>query len=1001
LIPKNNLDDRTFDDIVDEAIRLIPRYCPEWTNHNPSDPGITLIELFAWMTEMVLYRLNQVPEKIYLSLLELMGLSLIPPQSARAVVRFFPVEGYKKSIKIKAGTQIAAVVGNDDTYMFETEQDAIISCAKLDACINRTGEKWTDYCKDGELKPFKLFETNNNVEHILYIASPSFAYLSSEHSIQISFITSTEVTSVKNELINFLYWEYWDGRSWVHITPLQTIEKKRKKDNVIYFSGPIPIEAFTLNEHEGFFLRAILADLPEQKNTLKIQNIELQTHFGGSGFLPDLCVTSSGSQYMPVDINNVFRIFSENPSYNEVFYLAADEVFSRPGNNVTIFFTFSEIYVSGNENENARFAYEYWDGNNWKNIGESPRDPSQPNPYQFKDGTFAFKQTGEIHFIVPSGFLPAVVNNEEHYWLRIRLVTKDFSIGGSYVQDDKANWVWQFTSKVHSPLFSKVRIKYNMGVQQPVKLYSQSNFTVSDLGVVLSESSSEEKTEFSLFDISQDTLPALYLGFSGSFSKGNTSIYVKINDERSPRPKPERFSFFNEKILPRPSEKRLIDLSWEYWNGNTWSELNVNDYTDSFHESGFVEFITPPNMFEKNEFSKNLYWLRFRMVSGGFETQPEIMAVFNNAVYARNKTSYKDEIAGSGTGAPAQSVSPSHGPLLPGIEVYVDEGSIPPSNEIDIMTFEGIKEPYKIDGESVWVRYKEVDNFYNSTALSRHFVVDYREQKIYFGDGQRGINPPRRKFNIRIASYSTGGGAMGNVAAGTLRNLTQSIAFIAGCDNPFPAEGGADMETVDNLKSRAAGVFKSLQRAVTSEDFQWLSREASASVGRAWCLKEKNKQGEIVVIIIPVIPSGETLAYKLIPSRELIRRVAGYLEERKLVGTKIRVQGPIYRIFNIHMTLVFRSDVLDVERLKKSIETSLRSFCHALTGGEGEGWEFGKSVTTGAVLKQLERVQGILSVDEVRLYDTDTGITVEKLVVKNDEIPYLDEVHVENRKAAE
>jgi len=1002
LIPKNNLDDRTFDDIVAEAIRLIPRYCPEWTNHNTTDPGITLIELFAWMTEMVLYRLNQVPEKIYLSLLELMGLSLIPPQSARAVVRFFPVEGYKKTVQVKAGTQIAAVVGNDDTYVFETEQDVSISSSNLDACINRIGEKWTDYCAGGKFKEFKIFEANYNVEHILYLVSPSFAHLASEHTEQIFFVTGKEITSVKDEIINFLFWEYWDGRSWVHIPHQRVSEKKRKKDNVIYISGPIPIKACEVNGYEGFFLRAMLADIPENQNTLQIKDIELQTHFGGSGFLPDLCISNSGSQYLPVDINNNFRIFSENPSYNEAFYLAADEVFSHPGNKVTIIFTFSEVYVPGNENENVLFSYEYWDGDNWKKIGESPKDPSAANPHGFKDGTFAFKQSGEIQFTVPRGFVPAVINNEEHYWLRIRLVTKDFSLGGNYIQNESGNWIWQFSSKVHSPMFSKIRITYNMGVQHPVELFSQSNFVWKNLGTELAErGKDEDKKDFPLFDVSNDLLPALYLGFSAPFSKGNNSIYVKINDERSPRPRAERFSFFNEKLLPRSPEKRLIDISWEYWNGIKWAELSVNDYTDSFHESGFIEFAAPADMTVKSEFAKNLHWLRLRLVSGGFEAQPTIMDIFNNAVYARNKTSYRNETAGSGTGAPAQSFMPAHGPILPDIEVYVDEGSIPPSNEIDVMTAEGIKEPYQIDGEAVWVRYREVENFYTSTPLSRHFVVDYREQKIHFGDGQRGIIPPRRKFNIRIASYSTGGGAAGNVAAGTLRTITQSIAFIAGCDNPFPAEGGADMETVDSLKSRAAGVFKSLQRAVTAEDFQWLSREASTSVGRAWCLKEKNKQGEIVIVIIPVLPSGETLAYKLVPSRELIRRVTGYLEERKLVGTKIRVQGPVYRIFNVRLTLVFRSDILDEERLKKIIENSLRTFCHALNGGEGEGWEFGKSVTVGAVLKQLERVQGILSVEEVRLYDADTGVIVEKLVVKEDEIPYLEDVQIENRKAVE
>ena len=1002
MIPKNNLDDRTFDDIVAEAIRLIPRYCPEWTNHNSSDPGITLVELFAWMTEMVLYRLNQVPEKIYLSLLELMGLSLIPPQSARAVVRFFPVEGYKKSIQVKGGTQIAAVAGSDDTFMFETEREVSINNAKLEACVNRTGEKWTNYCEGGELKQFKLFETGRYVEHVLYIASPSFAHLGSEHTVQISFVTGAEITSVKDELVNFFYWEYWDGRSWVRVTPRFTFEKKRKKDNVIYFTGPMPIEACVVNGYEGFFLRAALTRVPERRNTLKIKDIELQTYFGGSGFTPDLCVSNSGSQYVPVDINNTFRIFSENPSYNEAFYLAADEVFSGPGNKASVVFTFSEVYAPGGENESARFSYEFWDGDNWKKLGESPREASSANPYGFKDGTFAFKQSGEVQFTVPEGFMPALVNNEEHYWLRIRLVTKDFSLGGNYIQNENANWVWQFSSKVHSPLFSKIRITYNMGVQKPVELFSQSNFLWKDVGHALRERKKDEvETRRALFDISQDLLPSLYLGFSAPFPKGDTSIYVKINDEHSPRPKAERFSFFNEKILNKVPEKRLIDLSWEYWNGKEWSELAVNDYTDSFHESGFIEFASPADMVAKNEFAKNLHWLRLRLVSGGFEAQPEVLAIFNNAVYAQNKTCYRDETAGSGTGAPAQTVSLAHGPLLPDIEIYVDEGSIPPSNEIDMMAGEGIKEPYQIDGESVWVRYKEVDNFYTSTPFSRHFVVDYREQKIHFGDGQRGINPPRRKLNIRISSYNTGGGAAGNVAAGTLRALTQSVPFIAGCDNPFPAEGGADMESVDNLKSRAAGVFKSLQRAVTGEDFQWLSREASASVGRAWCLKEKNRQGEIVIVIIPVIPSGETLAYKLIPSRELLRRVTSYLEERKLVGTKIRVQGPVYRAFNIHLTLVFRSDILDVERLKKNIETTLRSFCHALDGGDGGGWEFGKSVTAGAVLKQLEKAQGILSVDEVRLYDVDTGITVEKLVVKDDEIPYLEEVQIENRGAAE
>jgi hypothetical protein len=62
-IPQTNLDDRTFDQLATEALSLIPRYCPAWTDYNPSDPGITLLELFAYLTEASIYHINRIPER--------------------------------------------------------------------------------------------------------------------------------------------------------------------------------------------------------------------------------------------------------------------------------------------------------------------------------------------------------------------------------------------------------------------------------------------------------------------------------------------------------------------------------------------------------------------------------------------------------------------------------------------------------------------------------------------------------------------------------------------------------------------------------------------------------------------------------------------------------------------------------------------------------------------------------------------------------------------------
>ncbi len=66
-----NLDDRTFADLVEEAISMIPRYAPEWTNHNPSDPGVTLIELLAYFSEILIYRLNRVTRESKIAFLKL------------------------------------------------------------------------------------------------------------------------------------------------------------------------------------------------------------------------------------------------------------------------------------------------------------------------------------------------------------------------------------------------------------------------------------------------------------------------------------------------------------------------------------------------------------------------------------------------------------------------------------------------------------------------------------------------------------------------------------------------------------------------------------------------------------------------------------------------------------------------------------------------------------------------------------------------------------------
>src|SRR6266567_3739262 len=141
-LPAPNLDDRRFQDLVDDAKRLVQQRCPEWTDHNVSDPGVTLIELFAWMTDQLVYRLNRVPDRVYVKFLELIGVRLFPPTSARADVTFWLSAPQAATVRVPPGTQVATMrTEQDEAIVFTVVEDlAIPPCSAVAAASVIGGE---------------------------------------------------------------------------------------------------------------------------------------------------------------------------------------------------------------------------------------------------------------------------------------------------------------------------------------------------------------------------------------------------------------------------------------------------------------------------------------------------------------------------------------------------------------------------------------------------------------------------------------------------------------------------------------------------------------------------------------------------------------------------------------------------------------------------------------------------------------------------------------------
>src|SRR6267143_2637597 len=107
-IPHPTLDDRSYQQLRDELVRRIPVYAREWTDHNASDPGITLIELFAFLGENLLYRFNQIPDATRLAFLRMLQIPLRPAAAARALITLTRTDTGAESVLVPIGTQVMA-----------------------------------------------------------------------------------------------------------------------------------------------------------------------------------------------------------------------------------------------------------------------------------------------------------------------------------------------------------------------------------------------------------------------------------------------------------------------------------------------------------------------------------------------------------------------------------------------------------------------------------------------------------------------------------------------------------------------------------------------------------------------------------------------------------------------------------------------------------------------------------------------------------------------------
>lgn len=201
---------KNFDALIKDIEGKVPFYTPEWEYGDQNDPGVAISNIFAFLSEIVIKRLNHAPDKHFLAFLETIGASLLPAQSANVPLTFVPGKGAKGGILIPALTQASAADVDGNSIIFETESNTIATPSKLLSVYSaiKNGDLIFDHKSAINGTGYStLFMGNNLQEHILYIGDKNLLNIKKAViTVYLNGINEKLLNKLKDA--NYAVWEY-------------------------------------------------------------------------------------------------------------------------------------------------------------------------------------------------------------------------------------------------------------------------------------------------------------------------------------------------------------------------------------------------------------------------------------------------------------------------------------------------------------------------------------------------------------------------------------------------------------------------------------------------------------------------------------------------------------------------------------------------------------------------------------------------------------------------
>jgi predicted phage baseplate assembly protein len=410
--------------------------------------------------------------------------------------------------------------------------------------------------------------------------------------------------------------------------------------------------------------------------------------------------------------------------------------------------------------------------------------------------------------------------------------------------------------------------------------------------------------------------------------------------------------------------------TWEAWDGERWLPCEIErDDTGGFNRDGDVVLHVPRSHTASVLELERAGWLRARVTTAAadqpaYDSSPLITSIgaFTSGGTADsvNADTVEGEGLGSSEGVPGQVFKVKRPPVVPGEPLVLE-----------------------VSKGSGWEEWSEVGDFSQSGPEDPHFAFDPVAGELRLGPGVRqpdgslrrhGMTPPEGA-HLRIRSYRTGGGIRGNVARGALRVLKSSIPYVSTVVNRRAAGGGVDGEDIENAKVRGPISLRTLGRAVTSEDFEHLAREAAPEVQRVRCVPATGgtEAGGVRILVVPAARSedGQLTREQLKPAPETVEKIGRRLDECRLIGSRPLVEPPHYRWLTVVARLRARPRV-NQQQLQAAVLEALYSYFNPVIGGPNrDGWPFGRMVIAGEVYAVLQSLAGTELVEDVQLFEAD------------------------------